>query len=46
MRRDVDLAEVIWRHTGIHLRGGDPSVAEHFLNRPKVSPTLDHVSRG
>ncbi len=46
MGQEKDFDQVLWRHPCVDLCGGDPSVAEHYLNRAKVGTTLHHVGCG
>ena len=46
MGKEKDFDQVLRRHPCVDLGGGDPSVAEHYLNRPEVGSALHHVGRG
>jgi hypothetical protein len=43
MRQKEDFDQVLRRHPCVDLCGGDPSVAEHYLDRAKIGPALHHV---
>ena len=44
--QEEDLDQVLRRHPCVNLCGGKPSVAEHDLNRAKISTALDHMGGG
>ena len=43
MRSVVNFGKVLEIEMGIHLRGGDAGVSEHFLHRAQVAGGLQHM---
>ena len=43
MGKKEDFNQVLGRHPCVNLCGGDPSVAQHYLDRPQVRSAFDHV---
>ena len=44
MRLEVGTPQPLDRDMGVDLGGGQAGVTEHFLDRPKICTTLEHVS--